>query len=237
MQTNSLDTGFALGATLAFLEENGASKSLSNPSILCVNNKESSIYVGKTISIASGSTNNAASGTTQNYKREDVGLTLKIKPRVSSVDKVTLDIEVILENITDDGLEGGVAVRQPETSKQEVKTQAILRHGENIIIGGLVKSFKSEVVSKVPFFGDIPWLGSWLFTSTSTKIGEENLVVILTPYVIDESGKLSQLQKELGILEKLQQDYNVDVFNRLKKRKKKILEKHTLEDIDIEEDI
>jgi len=237
MQTNSLDTGFALGATLAFLEENGASKSLSNPSILCVNNKESSIYVGKTISIASGSTNNAASGTTQNYKREDVGLTLKIKPRVSSVDKVTLDIEVILENITDDGLEGGVAVRQPETSKQEVKTQAILRHGENIIIGGLVKSFKSEVVSKVPFFGDIPWLGSWLFTSTSTKIGEENLVVILTPYVIDESGKLSQLQKELGMLEKLQQDYNVDVFNRLKKRKKKILEKHTLEDIDIEEDI
>jgi len=237
MKDESLEAGFALGATLAFLEENGASKSLSNPSILCVNNKESSIYVGKTISIASGSTNNAASGTTQNYKREDVGLTLKIKPRVSSIDKVTLDIEVILENITDDGLEGGVAVRQPETSKQEIKTQAILRHGENIIIGGLVKTAKSEVISKVPFFGDIPWLGSWLFTSTSTKVAEENLVVILTPYVIDESGKLSQLQKDLGMLEKLQQDYNIDVFNRLEKLRVKKLKKHTQEDISIEEDI
>ncbi|MEN8303568.1 MAG: secretin N-terminal domain-containing protein [Campylobacterota bacterium] len=210
---------FALGATVDFLEENLAAKSISNPSILCVNNKESSIYVGKTISITTGSVTSSATaipGVTSSFKREDVGLTLKIKPRVSSNDKVTLDVEVILENVVDDGSTS--ASGQPVTSKQEVKTQAILRHGESIIIGGLVKSYDRDYTSKVPLLGDIPLIGEYLFSSTSRKIEEDNLVVILTPYVIDKSKALSKLQKDLGILSKLQKDYNIKVFQELQKQ-------------------
>ena len=170
---------YALGATIDFLEKNGASKSVSNPSILCLNNKESSIYVGKTIAIASGTTSNAVSGTTQNIKREDIGLTLKIKPRVSSKDKVTLDVEAILENVIDTGLNAdGKSIRQPTTSKQEVKTQAILGHGESIIIGGLVKKYDTVSVSKIPLLGDIPWIGEYLFSSTTTEIQEDNRCII-----------------------------------------------------------
>ncbi len=226
LSSNDLEAGFALGAALDFLESNGASKSLSNPSILCVNNKESSIYVGRTISISTGSVSSATSavpGVTNSYKREDIGLTLKIKPRVSSTDKVTLDVEVILENVIDDGSNN--ATGQPVTTKQEIKTQAILRHGEHIIIGGLVKNYEIDSISKIPFLGDIPWLGSWLFSSSSTKVDQDNLVVILTPYVIDKSEKLSELQKQLGIVEKLQREYNVDVFNNLKKLRDENFEK------------
>ncbi len=213
-------SGFALGATLDFLETNGAAKSISNPSILCVNNKESSIYVGKTISISTGSvtTTSGLNGVTSSFKREDIGLTLKIKPRVSSKDKVTLDAEAILENVLDDGSNN--ATGQPVTSKQEVKTQAILRHGESIIIGGLVKIYDTTNISKVPLFGDIPLLGEYLFSSTSTKVEQDNLIVILTPYVIDKSEKLSQLQADLGILSKIQQEYNAEVFDRIEKKAK-----------------
>jgi len=212
-------SALALGATVDFLESNGASKSVSNPSILCVNNKESSIYVGKTISVSSGSTANAVSGITNSFKREDVGLTLKIKPRVSSVDKVTLDVEAVLENVLDDGSNNESG--QPVTSKQEVKTQAILRHGESIIIGGLVKSYELESQSKVPLLGDIPWIGKWLFSSTSVSDQEDNLVVILTPYVIDKSEQLSKLQQELGVLSKIQEEYNREVFEKIKAQKEK----------------
>ena len=213
-------SGFALGATLDFLETNGAAKSISNPSILCVNNKESSIYVGKTISISTGSvtTTSGLNGVTSSFKREDIGLTLKIKPRVSSKDKVTLDAEAILENVLDDGSNN--ATGQPVTSKQEVKTQAILRHGESIIIGGLVKIYDTTNISKVPLFGDIPLLGEYLFSSTSTKVEQDNLIVILTPYVIDKSEKLSQLQADLGILSKIQQEYNAEEFDRIEKKAK-----------------
>ena len=210
--------GFALGAAVDFLETNGASKSISNPSILCVNNKSSSIYVGKTISVATGAvtSTNGSSGITKSYKREDVGLTLTIKPRVSSKDKVTLDVKVVLENILDDGSKN--ATGQPVTSKQDVKTQAILRHGESIIIGGLVKNYERNSISKVPFLGDIPLIGSWLFSSKSKTQEQDNLVVILTPYVIDKSEKLSKLQKDLGLLSKLQKGYDKEVFARMKEK-------------------
>jgi general secretion pathway protein D len=212
-------SALALGATLDFLEQNGASKSISSPSILCVNNKESSIYVGKTISISTGTISNAnlGSGLTSSYKREDVGLTLKIKPRVSSNDKVTLDVEAVLENVLDDGSNN--ASGQPVTSKQEVKTQAILRHGESIIIGGLVKTYEQTSVSKVPLLGDIPWIGEWLFSSKSTSEEQDNLIVILTPYVINKSENLSQLQQDLGVLEKMQKEYDIKVFKKLEEKK------------------
>ena len=211
--------GFALGAAVDFLETNGASKSISNPSILCVNNKESSIYVGKTISVSTGTVTSTTglTGLTSSYKREDVGLTLTIKPRVSSNDKVTLDVKVVLENILDDGSKN--ATGQPVTSKQEVKTQAILRHGESIIIGGLVKNYERDSVSKVPLLGDIPLIGSWLFSSKAKTKEQDNLVVILTPYVIDKSEKLSKLQKDLGLLSKLQKNYDKEVFQEIKNRK------------------
>ena len=212
----NLSSGFALGAAIDFLEQNDASKAISNPSILCVNNQESSIYVGQTISIASGSTNNAVSGITNNFTREDVGLTLKIKPRVSSKDKVTLAVETILENI--DSFGNPETGEQPVTSKQEVKTQVILRHAESVIIGGLVKKNDKDNVSKVPLLGDIPVVGEYLFSSKSVEEEETNLVVVLTPYVVSKSENLSKLQEQLGYVQKLQEEYNVKVFKTLENK-------------------
>jgi len=195
-----------LGAALDFLQSKGASKAISNPSILCVNNKESSIYVGKTLSIATGSINANTGSTTNSFKRDDIGLSLKIKPRVSSQDKVTLAVETILENIV-----GVDENSQPITTKQTVNTESILRHGESIVIGGLVKNYVQEVESQVPLLGDIPILG-WFFSWTSEEEQQDNLLVMLTPYIIDQSEKLSILQQQLGELGRLQQEYNKEVF-------------------------
>jgi general secretion pathway protein D len=212
--------GFALGASLDFLQTNGASKSISNPSILCVNNKESFIYVGKTISVSTGSSSSAVSGVTNSFARENVGLTLKITPRVSSDEKVTLDISAVIANLLDDGSNN--ATHQPVTSKQEVNTQAILRHGEHIIIGGLVKSYNVDFINRVPFLSNIPYFGDALFTSRSSTTQRDNLVVILTPYIIDKSEKLSKLQDDLGILSKMQEKYNIQIFNHIRQNGLKV---------------
>ena len=209
-------SGLALGATLDFLQTNGAAKEVSNPSILCVNNKESSIYVGKTISISDGSTSNAVSGITNNYRREDVGLTLKIKPRVSSGDKVGLDVETILGSVIDPGS----ATTQPVTSKQTVKTEVILSSGESIIIGGLFKKSETFSKSKIPLLGDIPLIGTYLFSSNTKDVAEDSLVVLLTPYVISKSEKLSNLQEKLGKLSSLQNKYDKAIFKQIEKKAK-----------------
>ena len=205
----NVKSSIAIGASLDFLQTHGASKTISSPSILCVNNQESSIYVGKTLSFATGSNSAGTLGVTTSFKREDVGLTLKIKPRVSSKDKVTLDAEAILENVLTVDLNG-----QPITTKQSVVTEAILRHGESIIIGGLVKNYTTKTETKVPILGDIPLLG-WFFTHHDTKDQQDNLIVILTPYIVDKSDKLSALQKQLGELTRLQNEYNRDAFKKL----------------------
>ncbi len=233
LETEGLSKGFALGATLAFLEEKGASKSISNPSILCINNQESSIYVGKTISVSTGST--VVAGQTNNsFKREDVGLTLTITPRVSSSEKVTLKVEAILENVLDDGASN--ATGQPVTSKQEIKTQAILRHAESIVIGGLVKSYEVEYRSAVPILGSIPGIGDMLFAYTTVTNESDNLVVILTPYIIEKSEKLSQLQKDLGMLANLQKKYNKEVFKRIEEKGLKYDNNKKLDESIVEED-
>ncbi len=202
-----LTSALAIGATLDFLQSKGASQTISNPSILCVNNQESSIYVGKTLSFQTGEATNAAGGTTNSFQRQDVGLTLKIKPRVSAKDKVTLDVESVLENVIPVADTNG----QPVTTKQTVTTQAILRHGESVIIGGLVKTYDTDVETKVPFLGDIPLLGR-LFTHTETVQQQDNLMVLLTPYVVHKSEEMSKLQESLGEFGLIQSNYNAEVF-------------------------
>jgi len=209
-----VDQYLVLGAALDFLQTQGASKTISNPSILCVNNKESSIYVGKTLSIATGSINANTGSTTNSFKRDDIGLSLKIKPRVSSQEKVTLTVETILENVI-----GVDENSQPITTKQTVNTESILRHGESIVIGGLVKNYTQELESKIPLLGDIPILG-WFFRWSNEVEQQDNLLVLLTPYVIDQSEKLSILQQQLGELGRLQQEYNDIVFPKVEARAK-----------------
>lgn len=205
-----LDSALAIGATLDFLQSKGASQTISNPSILCVNNQESTIYVGKTLSFQTGEASNSAGGTTSAFQRQDVGLTLKIKPRVSSGDKVTLDVETTLENVVPVTDTNG----QPVTTKQTVTTQAILRHGESVIIGGLVKTYDTDVETKVPLLGDIPGLGL-LFTHNDIVEQQDNLMVLLTPYVIPKSDELSKLQERLGEFGRLQNKYNKEVFKKI----------------------
>jgi type II secretory pathway component GspD/PulD (secretin) len=65
--------------------------------------------------------------------------------------------------------------------------------------------------------GDIPWIGDALFSSTSKSVEEDNLVVILTPYIINQSDKLSLLQQDLGVLTQLQREYNDAIFKKIQK--------------------
>jgi len=213
-----ISNGLAIGATLDFLQTNGVSKTISEPSILCVNNIESSIYVGRTISFQTGSLTNSTGGAvsstaaiSSSFQREDVGLTLKVKPRVSSSDKVTLEVSAILENVT-----GVDANGQPVTTKQEVTTQIILSHGETIIIGGLSKDQTSTTETKVPILGSIPLLGA-LFTHNDDKVENQSMAIVITPYVVTSSASLSALQENLGILGKIQDEYNAEVFAKVEK--------------------
>ncbi len=208
---DATDKVFALGATLDLLENNGAARILSEPSVLCTNNKEAEIYVGQTRSILTQAqqSTTGVSNVVNNYSREDIGLSLKVKPRLSSNNKVTLEVETVLEDV----LPGSEAsADRPTTTKRTVKTNAIVNNGEMIILGGLIKRIGGKGVSKVPLLGDIPILGEYLFSHVSDQEREQNVVIYLTPYIVRESGDLQKLKSMLAELEEVQGRYNT-LFN------------------------
>ena len=203
----NVDKVFALGAQLDLLARNGAAHILSEPSILCTNNKEAEIYVGQTRSILTQAqqSTTGVSNVVNNYSREDIGLTLKVKPRLSSNNKVTLEVSTVIEDVLDNE---SPSADRPTTTKREVKTTAIVNNGEMIILGGLIKNAGGKGVTKVPFLGDIPVLGELLFTHTADLNRETNVVVYLTPYIVRRSDELQKLRRHLDELEKVQREYN-----------------------------
>jgi len=206
---------FALGAKLDLLQKNGAAHLLSEPSVLCTNNKEAEIYVGQTMSILTQGqqSTTGVSNIVNNYSREDIGLTLKVKPRLSSNNQVTLEIEVKIEDL--DPSSEQIADR-PTTTKRTVKTNAIVKNGETIVLGGLIKRVGGKGISKIPYLGEIPVFGELLFTHHSDVEREQNVVIYLTPYIVRKSGDLQKLKNLLSELDEVQVRYNKLVEKALK---------------------
>lgn len=207
---------FALGAKIDLLKQNGAAHVLSEPSVLCTNNKEASLQVGQTQSILTQAQQSTAGqgNIVNNYSREDIGITLKVKPRLSSNNKVTLEVEAEIEDI----LPGSsAAADRPTTTKRKVTTNAIVNNGETIILGGLMKSSGGKNSTKVPILGEIPVLGE-LFKSDADVDSQVNVVIYLTPYIVRKSGDLQRLRTALDELEDIQTRYNSFVRRGLEQR-------------------
>ena len=220
-----ITSGLALGASLNLLKQNGALDVVSEPSILAINNKESSIYVGETISVKTSSSITDGGTTNENYQREDVGLTLKVKPRISNDIKVTLEINTILEGVKTTVTTSGNA----DTSKKEIKTTAILNNGESVIIGGLIENKEESTKQQVPLLGDIPLFGE-LFKNKAINTKKNNLVVIVTPYLIPQTKDITFVRNQLAELKSMEDKYLEDSLIRLKKEAlKKKLDKQVRE--------
>ncbi len=207
----TIKQGLALGATFDLLETYGAAKKLSEPSILCINNTPSTIYVGKTISVLTGKTTSTT--TSESYSRQDIGLTLKIKPRIDSDDKVSLNIKAIVEDI----LPGSPDATLPTTSKRDIDTTTIVNNGQSIIVGGLVRDNKDITMQKVPLLGDIPLLGA-LFRHKVQNNDKTTLVIVLTPYIVKKSGDLDKLRLTLAKLNKLEKEFVNKLIKKIKNK-------------------
>ena len=209
---------FALGAKLDLMKQNGAAHILSEPSVLCINNKEASIYIGRTQSILTQAQQSTVGqgNIINNYSREDIGITLKVKPRLSSNNKVSLEVKATIEDVLPNS---GANVDRPTTTKRDVTTNAIVNNGETIILGGLIKNSGGKSVTSVPILGDIPVLGE-LFKSRGNVVRKINVVIYLTPYIVRKSGDLKKLRKALVELEDVQTRYNNFVRKALQSRTK-----------------
>lgn len=196
----TLKSSISLGATLSLLHQNYALKIVSEPSILCINNKKSTIYVGQSISLQTSSTTTSGGNTSYSFERKDVGLKLEVKPRLKADDnKVRLYINTILE-----GVKNSTTNNQPDTTKKSVSTFAVVSNGESIILGGLVENRNEKLDDEVPYFSSLPIIGN-LFKHKNNSSKQSNLVIVITPYIIPKNKDITFIREELAKLEKLEE--------------------------------
>lgn len=205
---------FALGATINLLKENEALEIISEPSILCLDNKVSSIYVGETRSIKTGSTITSGGNTSDTYTREDIGLKLSVKPRVVN-NEIILDIKTVLEDIKQAKTLSG----NPNTLKKEINTTAIVKDGESVVLGGLIKNKLDTINESVPFFSEIPLIGT-LFENKRNIKDKINLVLIITPHIIHDNEDLTFIRNKLAKFKILENQYTQILKEKLEKQKK-----------------
>ena len=198
------------GVILQALESQSNTNLLSTPSIMTLDNQEAEIIVGQNVPFLTGSTSSSAnSNPFTTISREDIGVTLKIKPHIHEGNELRLEVEVTAESVANTTVQGQADLI---TNKRSLKTMILAADQETIVLGGLISDDIVETESKVPLLGDIPLLG-WLFKSKSTKHVKRNLMVFLRPTIVLDKQKATLLTEEKynGIWEfELSGDLKVD---------------------------
>jgi general secretion pathway protein D len=124
----------------------------------------------------------------QTIKRENVGITLKIKPQINEGDAVKLDIEQSVDSLGANVTGAADLV----TNTRSIKTAVIVNNGQTMVLGGLIDDNVTESEQKVPLLGDIPLLG-WLFKYKSTTNKKQNLMIFMRPTIIRDQAMANNL--------------------------------------------
>lgn len=194
---------------------------LSTPAILTMDNEEAEIVVGERVPFLRGISAGAGGGLTSllgglgglggldasgglgglgglaglagglisPIEYEDVGITLRIIPQVNESGYVRLEVD---QEISDIKGAGGLGAGAPIRTRRNAKTTVLVKDQSTVVIGGLIRDVENDTIEKVPFLGDIPLIGL-LFRNTSTLTTKQNLVLMLTPYIIESEDDLNKI--------------------------------------------
>ncbi|QKQ27992.1 type II secretion system secretin GspD [Candidatus Reidiella endopervernicosa] len=176
-----------LGVLLRALGSDGSTNILSTPSLVMMDNQEAEIVVGQNVPFVTGSYTSAGSGSTpdnpfQTIQREDVGLTLKVKPQINEGNAIKLDIEQEVSSISTTGTSASDII----TNTRSIRTSVMVEDGRVLVLGGLIDDQQRESVEKVPGLGNIPLLGH-LFSYKHTTKEKRNLMVFLHPQIMRDA--------------------------------------------------
>ena len=167
---------------------------LSTPSIVTLDNQEAEIIVGQNVPFVTGetSTTGSTTGTITNpfrtIERQDVGISLNVKPQINEGNTITMDISQEVSNVSTRATSAVDIV----TNKRSIKTTVQLEDGELLVLGGLIDENVEEIEQKVPGLGDIPVLGL-LFRATKLTKVKQNLLIFIKASIIKDPVKARAL--------------------------------------------
>lgn len=188
--------GFKFAGLLRALGGDSNNNILSTPSLMTMDNEEAEIVVGQTVPFITGSYASTGNGSTptnpfQTIERQDIGLSLKIKPQINEGDAIRMEITQEVSSISGSTVSASDLI----TNKRSVTTTVMVDDGQVLVLGGLIEDQLVESEQKVPLLGDIPLLG-WLFRYQKNIKSKKDLMVFIHPRIIRDSVQNTALASE-----------------------------------------
>jgi len=178
-----LPFGNLLQLELSALQQEGRGEIISNPRVITANQKEAYIEQGTEIPFLSSSAN----GSTRVTFKKAV-LSLRVTPQITPDDRVIMDLTVTQDTVGQ--LIALLGSSIPSIDTQEVSTQVLVDNGETVVLGGVYRRETRNDVDRVPFFGDLPYVG-FLFKQTSKINQKQELLIFVTPKIIKDTLRLN----------------------------------------------
>lgn len=172
-QFGYLKSNIELTARLAAAQATGDATILSQPRIATLNNQTASIMVGDQIPYKQTTVSDGIA--TETILFRSVGISLTVTPTINADGRITMQVS---PEVSYPALGGAISTRNANTT-------VIVKNGETIVIGGLIKDHESNDISQIPLLGDLPVLGHF-FKSQHSEQTKTELLVFVTPYIMKE---------------------------------------------------
>jgi len=173
-----------LRTVLDLLNQSGNSKLISDPHITTLENHEAEIKIQTIVPIATINrfTEGAATQDIVTFQDQEVGISLKVTPRITGDGKITMDVFPKVEDII--GYTGPPENQKPITTSRSIRTRITVADGETAALGGLLKEDEIVQEQRVPLLGSIPLIGKLLFTNKSKEKTTTDLIILITPHIM-----------------------------------------------------
>ncbi|OYY73026.1 MAG: hypothetical protein B7Y40_10640 [Gammaproteobacteria bacterium 28-57-27] len=169
---------------ISAMQAEGQGEIISSPRVLTANGQPAYIKQGKEIPYQEAS----SSGATTTSFKEAVLQTI-VTPQITPNNNVIMDIKVQKDEPDWTRSVNGV----PPLDKREVKTKVQVNNGETVVLGGIYEISNVNQLDKIPFLGDIPWIGRALFSKTLKNSQKFELLIFVTPRIV-ENGMMTEVQ-------------------------------------------
>ena len=203
-------TGAQFEAILHALEEDITTNTLSAPRILTLNNQEAAILVGQKYPLIKTDVSTESGKITGSTldKYQDIGIQLNVVPQICDKEFINMIIHPAVTSFTET-LEvksdsGATLSKFPIINTRETETQILIKDGETIVIGGLLKNVKTRGRTGIPFLGKIPIIG-FLFQRQTDDIEKVDLLIFITGRILKEGefdqAHIATLEERLNTIE------------------------------------
>ena len=169
---------------------------ISSPKLLVLNNQTASLQVGDRVPIVTQqavSTITAGAPLVNSVQYEDTGVILKLTPRVNRGGLVMLDIT---QEVSDVATTTSSGIDSPTIHERKINSSVAIQDSETVALGGLIVDNRGSDITGIPFLQDIPVLGN-LFRTTHHDDTKTELIVLITPHVVDSVSTARMITDEL----------------------------------------